>query len=83
MNSEFNIPTDMIDLVTMQEDRSLRVDMKLDRGAKEVHFAPTHYVYQPGDPVHEKLLELTGIRKPGDNYSFSLRVREGEGGTID
>ncbi|MBZ0184683.1 MAG: hypothetical protein K8F91_00425 [Candidatus Obscuribacterales bacterium] len=72
MSDEIDISTDMIDLVVMQEDGSLRVDMVLVENSPKVHYAPMFRIYSSDDPVHKKLLELTDINKPGDAYSFSL-----------
>ena len=72
MSDEIDISTDMIDVVVMQEDGSLRVDMIQVENSPKVHYAPMFRIYSYGDPVHKKLLELTDITKPGDAYSFSL-----------
>ncbi|MBZ0186422.1 MAG: hypothetical protein K8F91_09265 [Candidatus Obscuribacterales bacterium] len=72
MTEEIEIPTDLIDLVTMEEDKSLRVDIKRIRRTDDVHRTPLVEFYKPGDPVYSKLLELTGIKEPGDNYSFTF-----------
>lgn len=78
MSEELEISTDMIDTVVMQEDGSLRVDMVRIENTYEVHYAPVHSIYSADDPVHKKLLELTGITKPGDAYSFSLQRQKND-----
>ena len=72
MSDEPEISTDMIDLVVMQEDGSLRVDMVRAQCSEKLHYSPIYSIYSADDAVHKKLLELTRINKPGDAYSFTL-----------
>ena len=72
MTDEIDIPTDLIELVTMLPDRRLRVDLIRERGIKEYHFSNPSYYYQPGEPIYAKLLEITGIRNPGDRHPFAF-----------
>ena len=80
MSDELDISTDMIDVVVMQYDGSLRVDMVRINNSPEVHYAPIFSVYNADDPVYKKLLDITGINKPGDAYSFSLERQKRDQG---
>lgn len=53
MTKQIEIQTDFIDLVTMQEDESLRVDMVQVENSPKVLYAPMFRIYSPGDPVHK------------------------------
>jgi len=66
--SNFKIPLEDFSMVKMLEDRSVRIDIKYSSHGSDVHYPPLHQVVQPDQDGYHQLLEITGIKNPGDYY---------------
>lgn len=70
MTDSFKFSIDQFRLVTMLDDRSIRVDLRHDFNGPNVHYSRIVHVYKPDQDGYQQLLESTGIKNPGDCYSY-------------
>lgn len=76
MTSSFKFDFKQFRLVTMLEDRSVRVDLIHDSKGPGVHYSRVVHVYKPDHEAYQQLLELTGIKSPGGCYSYYADKRK-------
>lgn len=70
MTNEFKFDLSQFRLVTMLEDRSVRVDLVHDSNGPNVHYPHLFHIYKPDYEEYQQLLEITGIKNPGECYSY-------------
>jgi hypothetical protein len=76
MTDTFKFSIEQFRLVTMLDDRSVRVDLRHDSKGPGVHYSRVVHVYKPDHEAYQQLLEITGIKTPGDCYSYYADKRK-------
>jgi hypothetical protein len=76
MTDTFKFSIEQFRLVTMLDDRSVRVDLRHDSKGPGVRYSRVVHVYRPDHEAYQQLLEITGIKNPGDCYSYYADKRK-------